>query len=135
MSRLWSLITSTVLDSEEEMPGDDVSDSIGDDDLGDDVADAVVQNADEAGATGASPDPTAASGNVEKGVGDVARKDGDIGTTGGERKTTCKGIGLFLYFRSCSRKNITQDVVAASSFLYGRFLFFHRQLLLSHFSW
>lgn len=47
MSHMWSLITSTVLDYEEEIPGadgdedDEVGDDVGDDDV-DDIGDATV---------------------------------------------------------------------------------------------
>lgn len=87
MSHLWSLITSTVLDSEGEIPGED---DAGDDDVGDDVGDVtVVRDGDWFEAVGGGADALLVSGTAHEAEG----VNGNVDVAGGEQEAVPTVIG------------------------------------------
>lgn len=95
MDHMWSLITSTVLDSDGEIPGDDDD---GDDDFGDDVGDVtVVRDGDCFEAVAGFAEALSTSGNREGGAHDAGGANGEVAPAEGEQDAIPSFHGQLVY--------------------------------------
>lgn len=88
MSHMWSLITSTVLDSEGQIPGDDDD---ADDDFGDDVGDAtVVRDGGSFEAVMVCPDTLSTSGKNDGAPHEAGGVSREVAAASGEQEALSK---------------------------------------------